>query len=148
LQKLAPELAKMQSGDELNLARYPALKQIVQTGFKARPGVNLFKDLAVYATPQYASKQIPVNQPDDVAMISIAAGTSRVFESKELVNLASSIWSAGLSASVEDKDPLILVTDLESPLGFATFLGCSTNFKKVFIPGTSNLSTMLKQFPI
>jgi hypothetical protein len=34
--------------------------------------------------------------------------------------------------------------DLETPLGFATFLGCATNFKKIYISGTCNLSTMLK----
>jgi hypothetical protein len=37
---------------------------------------------------------------------------------------------------------------LESPLGFATFLACSTNFKKIYIPGTYNLSALLKQIPI
>lgn len=38
--------------------------------------------------------------------------------------------------------------DLESPLGFATFLACSSNFKKVYISGTYNMSNMLKQLPI
>ena len=38
--------------------------------------------------------------------------------------------------------------DLETPLGFATFLACSSNFKKIYISGTSNLSTSLKQLPI
>lgn len=37
--------------------------------------------------------------------------------------------------------------DLETPLGFATFLACSTNFKKIYIAGTYNLSSMLKQLP-
>jgi len=38
--------------------------------------------------------------------------------------------------------------DLEMPLGFATFLACSSNFKKIYISGTYNMSTMLKQLPV
>jgi long-subunit acyl-CoA synthetase (AMP-forming) len=49
--KLMPELSKMYLGDELNVSRYPNLTQIIQTGFKAIRGVNLFKDLTVYASP-------------------------------------------------------------------------------------------------
>jgi hypothetical protein len=56
-----PELQSMYFGDELNLKKYPHLKQIVQTGFKAIRGVNMYKDLTVYATPSMSSKQIPVN---------------------------------------------------------------------------------------
>lgn len=35
--------------------------------------------------------------------------------------------------------------DLENPLGFATFLACSSNFKKIYISGTYNMSDMLRQ---
>jgi hypothetical protein len=49
--KLMPELAKMYFGDELNIAKYPNLKQIVQTRFAAIRGINLFKDVSVYANP-------------------------------------------------------------------------------------------------
>jgi len=51
-----PELKSMYFGDELNLKNYPNLKNIVQTGFKAIRGVNMFKDLTVYATPNYSSR--------------------------------------------------------------------------------------------
>lgn len=37
---------------------------------------------------------------------------------------------------------------MESPLGFATFLGCASNFKKIYVAGTYNLSTMLNQLPV
>ncbi len=50
-----PELSTMYLGDELAVKRYPNLKNIVQTGFKAIRGVNMFKDLTVYASPQYAA---------------------------------------------------------------------------------------------
>jgi len=55
INKLMPELSKMYLGDELNVAKYPNLKQIIQTGFKAIRGVNMYKDLTVYASPQYSS---------------------------------------------------------------------------------------------
>lgn len=38
--------------------------------------------------------------------------------------------------------------DLENPLGFATFLACSSNFKKIYISGTFNVSNMLRQLPL
>jgi hypothetical protein len=40
-----------------------------------------------------------------------------------------------------------MASDLETPFGFATFLACATNFKKVFIPGTYNMSNLLKALP-
>ena len=43
--------------------------------------------------------------------------------------------------------PIFMACDLESPLGFASFLACSANFKKVFVPGTFNMSQMLKSMP-
>ena len=42
---------------------------------------------------------------------------------------------------------MFMSCDLENPLGFASFLGCSSNFKKVFIPGTFNMSHMLQSVP-
>ena len=41
----------MYAGDELKLARYPHLRHIVQTGFTKIRGVNMYKDIAVYANP-------------------------------------------------------------------------------------------------
>lgn len=51
LQELMPELDAMHIGDELKLSKYPNLKHIVQTGFSKIRGVNMFKDVAVYANP-------------------------------------------------------------------------------------------------
>ena len=49
--------------------------------------------------------------------------------------------------SGDEKCPVFMSCDLENPLGFASFLGCSSNFKKVFIPGTFNMSHMLQSVP-
>lgn len=37
--------------------------------------------------------------------------------------------------------------DLETPFGLAAFLACTSNFKKVFIPGSFQMSAMLKSVP-
>lgn len=49
--RLVPELTKSYFGDELNSAKYPHLKHVVQTEFKGIRGVNLFKDVSLYASP-------------------------------------------------------------------------------------------------
>lgn len=54
--KLMPELRTMYSGDELSVKAYPSLRHIVQTGFTNIRGVNMFKDVAVYANPKFSSK--------------------------------------------------------------------------------------------
>lgn len=51
---LMPELKTMYFGEDLNVKRYPHLQNVVQTGFKAHRGINMFKDLTVYASPQYS----------------------------------------------------------------------------------------------
>lgn len=40
--------------------------------------------------------------------------------------------------------PVFMSLDLESPLGFASFLSNSANHRKVFIPSTFNMSSILK----
>ena len=69
-----PELATMYFGDVLNVKRYPHLRNLVQTGFKQIRGSNMFKDLTVYASPQYSPYQIPVNNADDVALVNLKNG--------------------------------------------------------------------------
>ena len=59
--ELMPELSKMYFGDALSVSKYPNLEQLVQTKFNAIRGVNMYKDLPVYASPQFSSKQIPTN---------------------------------------------------------------------------------------
>ena len=44
----------------------------------------------------------------------------------------------------EAAKPVFVSLDLESPLGFATFLANASNQRKVFIPSTFNMSKVLK----
>ena len=40
--------------------------------------------------------------------------------------------------------PVFMSLDLETPLGFATFMANASNQRKVFIPSTFNMSTILR----
>ena len=136
-----PELATMYAGQELNLAKFPHLRHIVQTGHHAMRGVNKFRDLAVYTSPSMSSRQIPENQGDAVVHIAYKGGKDASFTSTELVTKSADLWDSCLSkASANPEQPVFVACDLENPLGFSAFLGCSANFKKMFVPGTFNMS--------
>jgi hypothetical protein len=53
----------------------------------------MFKDLTVYATPNYSSRQIPVNQPDSVALIAQRNGATTTITSEQLIQHSRSVWS-------------------------------------------------------
>ena len=151
LQKLMPELSGMYRGDELNLAKYPNLKVVAQTGHNAMRGVNKFRDIAVYANPRFSSNQIETNSSDSVTHVAYKGGREVCsITSGDLVAKADSLWSSHLSSAATGEDAnasVFMSADLETPFGFAALLGCSTHFKKVFIPGTFNMSQMLKSLP-
>ena len=149
LQSLMPELETMYAGQELNLAKYPNLRHVVQTGHSAMRGVNKFRDLAVYANPAMSTRQIPENQADWQTHLAYKGGREAAsLSSADLVTKAQGLWESSLKQSGDEMHPVFMSCDLESPLGFASFLACSANFKKVFIPGTFNMSTMLQKVPL
>ena len=106
----------------------------------------MFKDLTVYASPQYSPYQIPENRDSDIALVNFNGGNRTEYTSGDLVQHSEDVWRL-VQDSQNDPHPVFMSADLETPLGFATFLACSTNFKKIYISGTYNLSTMLKQLP-
>ena len=54
---MMPEMSTLYAGQELNLAKYPNLKHIVQTGHQVGVrGVNKFRDLPVYANPAMSTR--------------------------------------------------------------------------------------------
>ena len=141
-----PELESLYVGDELSLSKYPHLKQIVQTGFTKIRGVNMFKDVAVYATPSLSNYSIPVNSSDAVTHIYLKDGReARTLTSGDLVSASKSLWSSHLQHG--GGAPVFFSSDFEKPVGFATFLACSTHLRKLFIPGTFNVSKMVKSVP-
>ena len=148
LQKLMPELSTLYAGEEMNLAKYPNLKHVVQTGHQAIRGVNKYRDIAVYANPALSTRQIPENQGDWVTHVAYKGGKQVTsITSSELVEKSQTLWDSSLSKSGDEKKPIFMACDLENPLGFAAFLACSSNFKKVFIPGTFSMSQMLNSVP-
>ena len=87
LQQMMPELSTMYAGDELNLAKFPNLQHIIQTGHTAHRGINKFRDLAVYANPAMSTRQIPENQGDWVTHIAYKGGQEVAsITSKDLVD--------------------------------------------------------------
>jgi len=138
-----PELDDMYAGEELNLANYPHLQHIVQTGFTKMRGVNMFKDVAVYVNPSMSNYSIPVNSANDLSHTYLKDGREvRSLSSGEFVSASEDLWSRHLSHV--DDHPVIFSSDLEKPLGFATFLACSSHLKKLFEPGTFNASKTIK----
>jgi len=69
------------------------------------------------------------------------------FTSGEIVAKSQSFWNDHLSGSADSKQPVFMSADLETPFGFAALLACTSNLKKVFIPATYNMSSMLKSIP-
>jgi len=93
-----PELELMHAGDELRLAKYPQLKHIVQTGFSKIRGVNMFKDVAVYANPKLSNYSIPVNSSDAVTNVYLKDGKEeRTLTSSEFIRSAENLWSSHLA---------------------------------------------------
>ena len=107
----------------------------------------MFKDLAVYTNPSMTNHSIPVNRDDDVCVIAFKNGNETQYSSSDLVRNAMALWNSHLSPSAKNLQPVFMACDLESPLGFTAFLACTSNFKKVFIPGTYNMSQLLKSLP-
>lgn len=146
-----PELEGMYAGDELKLTKYPNLKLVVQTGFTKMRGVNMFKDVAVYANPKMSTYEIPLNASDSLTHSYLKDGREeRAITSGELVRAADNLWSSHLAAGAagNHKDsPIFFSADLEKPLGFATFLACSTHLKKLFLSGSFNATKTIKSIP-
>ena len=95
-----------------------------------------------------SSRQIPENQANWVTHVAYKGGREATsLTSSDLVAKAQGLWESSLQDSSDVITPVFMACDLENPLGFASFLACSTNFKKVFVPGTFNMSQMLKSMP-
>lgn len=89
-----------------------------------------------------------MNQADDVALVALKDGRATEYSSGDLVNHADNLWNNHFSKAANDVQPVFMAADLESPLGISSFLACSTNFKKMFVPGTYNMSSLLKALPL
>ena len=64
------------------------------------------------------------------------------FTNSEMASFAERLWNDHFSQA-SDK-PIFMSIDLETPLAFATLLASNSHLKKVFIPGSFNMSKILK----
>ena len=161
LQKLMPELQSLYPGDAINVSAYPHLKQIVQTDHANIRGVIKFKDALVYANTALSGFELPANSSSSPFYESYRGG-SRVssFTNGEIAQRSTQLWDnhwSGTAGDVVDAvmfseeyrsgttaKPVFMSVDLETPLGFTSFLANSSNHRKVFIPSTFNMSNILK----
>ena len=115
----------------------------------------------MYANAALSGFTLPQNDASHTIFECYRNG-SRVssITSGELAEYSSELWSKHFSATSGDTTdphlfnvevtggqtakPVFVSLDLESPLGFATFLANASNQRKVFIPSTFNLSKVLK----
>ena len=161
ISKLMPSLESSYPGDALNVPRYPNLKSIVQSGHANIRGIIKFKDALVYADPQFNCFSLPQNTVDADLFESYRDGKKvSTFKSGEIVEKSRELWDDHFNQTSGDVDdgslfnyevrsgttakPIFMSLDLETPLGFASFLANATNHRKVFVPSTFNMSTILK----
>lgn len=101
----------------------------------------------MYTTPSQSTHTIPENHGDDVVLSCFKDG-------KEIASLTN----ADLVASAEHKEknyfkhhadnsPIFMSCELETPFGLSAFLSCNSHGRKLFLPGTYNMSSMLKSIP-
>jgi hypothetical protein len=140
----------MMRGDELK-SKYSALEMVVQTGHNGIRGVNKFRDIAVYTSPSMSTVQMSENDAEAVTHLAYKDGKQMAsYTSGQLVDASTKLWEQHISASTEGDDlqqSVFMAADLETPFGFASFLACASNFKKVFIPGSYKMSHMIKSVP-
>ena len=137
-----PELHSLYPGDELHLKTYPHLKQIIQLGHSTIRGVIKFKDAMVYANPKISLRQLPDNQSSDVAFESYQNGKEvSSYTSGDLVQQSKTLWDNHLSKAGDR--PVMMSLNLETPLAMASFIATNTHFRKVYIPATFGMSSIL-----
>lgn len=142
-----PELHKLYAGDEINLDRYPHLKQIIQLGQTTIRGTLKFRDSMVYVNPKQAVLEIPENRSNDTVFECYKDGKKvSDISSEDLTRKADQLYSQHLDT--KDKTPLFMSLNLETPLALSLFLGCNTNKRKVFIPSTFNMSKIMNDIEL
>lgn len=98
----------------------------------------------VYANPKISLVQIPENSENDEAYESYRNGRQvSSFTNGGLAKVAEDLWNNQFSGKTKDT-PVFMSVNLETPLGFATFLANNANLQKVYIPSTFNMNKILE----
>ena len=156
-----PQLYSMNPGDALKLSEYPNLSQIIQTGHTGMRGIIKYKDSVVYAAASLNSNSLPKNDASDVLFESYKNGSRAAsMTNGEIASKSTELWQNHFSQTAGDIPdgslfnvevssgqtckPVFMSVNLETPLGFASFLANTSNHRKVFIPSTFNMSKIIK----
>lgn len=146
LLELMPELTEAYPGQLVTHSNFPNLKSVMHTGHQTIRGTTKFKENMLYTKKRLTNLRLPGTKSGSVAMECYTKGELVTSLShSDIINKANDIWEQYLNG--EDKHlPVFLTLSLQYPLGFATFLACTMNGRKVFVPSTYNVAKIAKSF--
>lgn len=123
-------------------------------------GVIKFKDSLVYANAALSGYSLPQNDASHALFECYSGGSSSSLTNGDIVAHSENLWQSDFSKTAGDVPdgslfnvevssgqtckPVFLSLDLQTPLGFSSFLANSLNHRKVFIPSTFNMSKIVK----
>lgn len=147
-QALFPDLEGAYPGEQLNLSAYPELKVIGQTGHDTIRGTTKFKDLMFYVNKEFTNLDLPENRGSTAAFEVFTNGrAAHSFSSEEMLDHAQRLFSEHF-ADGEKIVPVSMPVDLQTPLGFACFLGNNLNGRKVFVPANYNMTRIFRALEV
>lgn len=147
-ESLIPELANVNPGDRFSLSAYPELKNIAHIGHHTISGVNKFKDSMFYANTALTNLSLPENKGESNVFEVYANGRlSHSFTSEELLNQAQRVYDR-FFASSDKVVPVSTPLDLQTPFGFACFLGNNVNGRKIFVPSNYNMTRIIRAIEV
>lgn len=143
---LIPELADSYPGQRLSSSNFPNLSSIVHTGHVTIRGTSKFKENMLYTHRALTNYRVAGLESGSLALECYKGGDLVSSHSNnDLIAKAKDVWKKYLDG--DDKHlPVFLTLSLQYPLGFASFLSCVMNGRKVFIPSTYNVAKLTKSF--
>lgn len=87
-----PELESTYSGNPLSFSKYPNLKHLINVGFHTLPGTFKFRQLLVYANPNFTNYRIPTDLADDVPLY-YAPGEGKEYTLRDINDFAEKFRS-------------------------------------------------------
>lgn len=74
LNGVLPELESTYAGNPLSFSKYPSLKHLINVGFHTLPGTFKFRQLLVYANPNFSTYRIPTDLTDNIPLYYAQTG--------------------------------------------------------------------------
>ena len=137
------ELETADKGERVKFSRFQNLKHVLHTGKNYMCGTNKFKEVMFYARPSMTNLKIPELSGESRAITYFKQDKSLVeFTNIDLVSHAEEFRQRELSSD-EAHSPLVVSVSPGTPLGFFSLLGGIMHQKKLFVPGTFNLNTLI-----